>query len=106
MKAIDLPGKIRTVLDLLRAEDFNHQVVLIGELRRELDKISPRFASVDSLAEWIRALTRQLSRFPSATPKEVDDALRHEEQCIHAERERLDFHDTAASIGPVVTIAE
>jgi hypothetical protein len=104
MNSIDLPGRIRTVLDLLRAEDFNHQVVLIGELRRELEKIRPRFASVESLAEWIRMESRQLSRFPNATDKEIDDALEGEERCIHQLRADRDFHDTAASVGPVVMV--
>lgn len=104
MKSVDLPGRIRTVLDLLRAEDYTHQGILIADLRKELDKIRPRFASVESLGEWIRMEARQLSRFPNASDEERDSALADDEACIHQLREDMDLHDRTASIGPVVLV--
>jgi len=106
MKSIDLSGRIRTVIEMLRAEDPSDRAILIGDLRLELERIKPRFADVESMDEFVCMAARQIARYPGASLAERSEALRREESCIHALQEDLDYHDTAASIGPVVTLTE
>lgn len=101
-----VPHFLKHAIELIEAETPEHQRILVLELRRELNHRWPVFHNVASLDEYLRMSATQLAHFPGATDGEIDEALSHEEQNIHRLRESLDFHDTTASIGPVVTIAE
>ena len=98
------PHFLLNVIEKIEADTPEHQRILVLELRRELNQRWPIFHNVQSLDDYIRSAAKQVFHFPNATDSEIDEALGNEEKCIHALRESLDFHDTAKSVGPVVTI--
>ena len=101
-----IPHFLLQAIEKIEAEDTEHQRILVLELRRELNRRWPVYHDIASLDDYIRMSTNVLAKFPNATDAEIDDALGREERNIHELRERLDFHDTTASVGPVVVLTD
>ena len=99
-----IPHFLQHAIGLIEAETPAHQRILVLELRRELMRRWPVYHDVAAMDDYLRMAAGVLSRFPGATDSEIDEALAHEERNIHELRERLDFRDTAASVGPAVMV--